>query len=199
MSSSYSIKSRDDLLMENTLIPFYQHNMSRFLDVVGEGSDISLRVIDWFVTNYSKQYGIHYEIRRPNRMPRHFYVYNEYKNQLAGHGKKYFDPFRRRSRILFKYRLSGTEPESSIETTVAQLNFFKWAIENLIIDYVRSHLQEIIDDMNVRNVKLSDDDSSNNSEKRRKRELSVASTRKISQHQMKTVLHFHKKEMCEAK
>src|SRR3989344_8432082 len=198
MTSSYEIKSQEDLLMENTLMPFYQHNIAEFLEVVGENSHISLRVIDWFVTNYSKQFGTFYEIQRPGQRPRTFFVHNEYKNQLTGHGKKHFDPFRRRGRITFQYCLSDTGEESSIETTVAQLNFFKWAIENLVIEYIKTHLKEIIDDMNVRNVRPKDDEASTTSTasdgslKHRKRELSVAATRKISQHRISMVVQFGK-------
>jgi len=41
--------------------------------------------------------------------------------------------------------------DSSIETTIGQLNFFKWALENNIIDYIENHYQEIEEDMNNNN------------------------------------------------
>jgi hypothetical protein len=38
-----------------------------------------------------------------------------------------------------------------METTIGQLNFFKWAIENKIVDYIETNYLSIEDDMNFRN------------------------------------------------
>jgi hypothetical protein len=40
----------------------------------------------------------------------------------------------------------------NIETTIGQLNFFKWAIEHNIIEYIHEHYSEIESDMNARNT-----------------------------------------------
>jgi hypothetical protein len=40
----------------------------------------------------------------------------------------------------------GTQP--TFLTTVGKLNFFRWAIEKGILDYIRQHLQEIEKEMN---------------------------------------------------
>jgi hypothetical protein len=53
---------------------------------------------------------------------------------LKSFSKKQFDPFRRNVRIDFEY-----EPGKTIETTVAQLNFFRWAISNKVIDYINTN------------------------------------------------------------
>ena len=39
-------------------------------------------------------------------------------------------------------------------TTIGQLNFFRWAIDNLIVDYILEHYKLIEDDMNE-SIKLS--------------------------------------------
>ena len=105
----------------------------------GEG-DISLRLIDWFVTNYAKKHHVSYVLANQE-----FSVYLNYKSQLKAFSKKLFDPFCRRERILFQ---CGTyEP---FETTVGQLNFFRWAFEKDILSYIRIHLADI-----VREEKLS--------------------------------------------
>lgn len=99
----------------------------------GQG-DISLRLIDWFVTNYAKKNHISYNLNSQE-----FVVYLNYKSQLKAYSKKLFDPFCRRERILFQ---CGThEP---FETTVGQLNFFRWAFEKDILDYMRKNLQDIL-------------------------------------------------------
>ena len=50
---------RDDLLMDS-LIKFYRNdaNISKMMPIITGKSPISLRIIDWFVTNYSKKNNI---------------------------------------------------------------------------------------------------------------------------------------------
>ena len=99
----------------------------------GEG-DISLRLIDWFVTNYAKKHHVSYVLSNQE-----FSVYLNYKSQLKAFSKKLFDPFCRRERILFQ---CGTY--EAFETTVGQLNFFRWAFEKDILAYIRIHLADIV-------------------------------------------------------
>ncbi len=99
----------------------------------GEG-DCSLRLIDWFVTNYAKKYHVSYLLHGQE-----FSVYVNYKSQLKAFSKKLFDPFCRRERILFQ---CGTH--DPFETTVGQLNFFRWAFEKQILEYIRAHATDII-------------------------------------------------------
>jgi hypothetical protein len=110
---------RNDL---NTLIPLLQGN-----------GDVSLRLIDWFVTNYAKKNHVSYTVNNQE-----FVVYLNYKSQLKAYSKKLFDPFCRRERILFQ---CGNH--DSFETTVGQLNFFRWAFEKNILDYMRKNLEDI--------------------------------------------------------
>ena len=112
--------NRNDLA---TLIPILK----------GEG-DLSLRLIDWFVTNYAKKHHVSYMLAGQE-----FIVYLNYKSQLKAYSKKMFDPFCRRERILFQ--CGHFEP---FETTVGQLNFFKWAFEKDILSYIRLHLADIV-------------------------------------------------------
>ena len=121
------------------------------------GSPISLRLIDWFVTNYCKKYNVMYNVMdfRPpvhgmTEMQRKSFdnfiiVHTNYKGQLKAYSKRNFDPFCRRNRIRFYY-----EDNKYFITTVGQLNFFKWALESNIVDYVQKHIKEIEDDMNLR-------------------------------------------------
>ena len=102
-------------------------------------SAISLRLIDWFVTNYAKQYNISYIANNQE-----FLVYTNYKSQLKAYSKKLFDPFCRRERIMFQ--LVGHEP---FLTTVGKLNFFRWAIEKGILDYIKANFSKIEKEMNL--------------------------------------------------
>ena len=109
--------------------------------ITGE-SKISLRIVDWFATNYAKKNYTLYPIADVNGQTIRFKVYFDYKLKLKAYSKKRFDPFCRWDRISIPYK-NGT----CIETTIGQLNFFKWAIENCIIEYINDYLKLIDDDM----------------------------------------------------
>lgn len=132
--------------------------------IINGDSKISLRVIDWFVTNYSKKNNISYLVTEDDvllfdpkdidtpahkgKKYRQFVVYLDYKLQLKGYQKKQFDPFCRRSRIHFYCGKNKEGEDRYVTTTIGQLNFFKWAISNQIIDFVEYHLKSIESDMN---------------------------------------------------
>ena len=96
-------------------------------------ADLSLRLIDWFVTNYCRKHFIGYPLNGQE-----FLVYISYKSQLKAYSKQYFDPNCRRERIMFQ--IPGHE---SFLTTVGKLNFFRWAIETNLLEYIEEHLEEI--------------------------------------------------------
>ena len=129
------IISKVDLLMKS-LSKFYavDSNISILLPIVQGTSKVSLRVLDWFVTNYCKKNNI----ILTNKNGTNIIVHMDYKNQLKAYAKIYFDPFCRRDRINFIYG-KGHE----LLTTVGQLNFFRWAIENNIIEYTVSNMEII--------------------------------------------------------
>lgn len=139
-TNQISVSKKQDIL----LIPITEFfsdpkNIDLLLGILITGKHkISLRIIDWFVTNYSKKYNL---VIQKNGKP--FIVYLEYKSQLKAYSKKQFDPFCRRSRIHYVY-----EQGKKFETTIGQLNFFRWAIDNLIIDYIMKNYSTIEKDMN---------------------------------------------------
>ena len=132
--------AKQDVLM-GSLIEFFSEsdNLEKMLPIRDQTSEISLRVLDWFVTNYAKKNHVTYKLNDKD-----FDVYRDYKSQLKAFSKKSFDPFCRRERIDFYY---GTGDDDYIETTVGQLNFFRWIISSEVLDYVKDNLDEIEDDM----------------------------------------------------
>lgn len=144
---SVSYHSQNDLLLNN-LLDFYKktNNFDNMITIINGNSDISLRIVDWFSTNYAKKFFTVYSITRHNKTIR-FKVYMDYKLQLKAYSKRRFDPFCRWDRISIPYGNDG----DFIQTTLGQLNFFKWAFENEIIEYIRDNYKEIEDDMNSRN------------------------------------------------
>tara|TARA_X000000950_G_C13897866_1_gene653664 strand:+ start:2162 stop:2863 length:702 start_codon:yes stop_codon:yes gene_type:complete len=154
-------------LLYNKIKKFFNDNdnIKELLDIIEGNTKLSLRIIDWFVTNYSKKnfIVIHNKKKQIERFnagkisPKtkkkledkyeEFNVHLNYKSQLKSFQKKQFDPFCRRERINFYY-----DDKKYIVTTVGQLNFFKWAIENNILKYIRDNINIIEKDMN-QNIK----------------------------------------------
>jgi hypothetical protein len=136
--------TQNNLLLKN-LLKFYEkgNNLDTMLKIINGHSKISLRIIDWFATNYAKKFYTVYTIQNTLRR---FKVYVDYKLKLKAYSKKRFDPFCRWDRITIPYK-DGT----FIQTTIGQLNFFKWAIENDVVQYIEENYQAIENDMNSRN------------------------------------------------
>jgi len=135
--------TQNELLL-NKLMQFYHkdNNFEQMLEIINGQSKISLRIVDWFATNYSKKYYTVYSIPGESR----FKVYNDYKLKLKAYSKKRFDPFCRWERITIPFK-----NDTFIQTTIGQLNFFKWALENDVITYITENYKAIDVDMNVRN------------------------------------------------
>ena len=171
---------KQDILMES-LNKFYSNktNLTTFLNILDSKKGLSLRIIDWYVTNYSKKKNCNYFILKENKNIK-FNVYINYKLQLKGYSKKQFDPFCRRERIKFFYNNN----KDFIITTVGQLNFFRWAIENDIIDKIKENNDCIETDMNN-----SYKDNFNNNTLKRK-ELSICATKKLTRENVRIIVKF---------
>lgn len=183
MSKVYT--TQNDLLLEN-LLKYYRSDgrMERVLPIINGESSMSIRIIDWFVTNYAKKYYTVYtiygndvrcddeaesgggevgvmasasassvnsvistETSSTECVPtRRFKVYVDYKLKLKAYSKRRFDPFCRWQRISIPYK-GGTY----VQTTLGQLNFFRWALDNKILEYIAKKYTEIEHDMNTRN------------------------------------------------
>jgi len=191
-----NINTQNDLLLTN-LMDFYKNkeNLDKMIHIINGESKISLRIVDWFVTNFAKKYYTVYEIPVANKNEnQRFKVYNDYKLKLKAYSKKKLDPFCRWERISIPY-----DGEKYMETTIGQLNFFKWAIENQIIEYIQEHYEDIEKDMNERNSTSRRKDSStsstesiDNTKTRKKREeLSVSACKCIKKEMVKIVVKFN--------
>ena len=195
---SYTISNRlqtqNDLLMNN-LMEFYNtnNNLKKIMCIINGESNTSLRIVDWFVTNYAKKYYTVYELKNEyseDDEKIRFKVYNDYKLKLKAYSKKRFDPFCRWERITVPY-----DEEKLMETTIGQLNFFKWALENKIIDYIEEHYSVIEKDMNVRNSTskrmMKIEDSKDNKTRKKREELSISACKCIKKENVKIVVKFN--------
>jgi hypothetical protein len=176
------------------LMDFYKNkeNLVKMMRIINGESKISLRIVDWFVTNFAKKYYTMYDIQHPTAGANRFKIYNDYKLKLKAYSKKRFDPFCRWERISIPY-----EGEKYMETTIGQLNFFKWAIEHRVIDFIEENYAAIEEDMNHRNStsrrKEQEEFSDNVGGKTRKRreELSISACKCIKKESVNIIVKFN--------
>ena len=188
----------NEVLLLNSLKEYYNNpvNGDRLLSILNNKINISLRSIDWFITNYSKKYNIYYSIYKTDKdnlvlnsdgkLISNINVFQSYKSQLRAYSKKRFDPFCRRNRI--KFECNG----EIIDTTIGQLNFFKWAINNLIVDYISIYKEKIETDMNscLKEMKLKGILLKKEGKRKKRQELSLSATRGLSKNNVLVRLEF---------
>lgn len=193
-----NLNTQNDLLMKN-LTEFYNNheNLHKMMRIINGESKISLRIVDWFVTNYAKKYYTIYElpVYKGSLETMRFKVYNDYKLKLKAYSKRRFDPFCRWERISIPY-----DNEKLMETTIGQLNFFKWAIENNIIDFIETNYQTIENDMNHRNSNskkkqtpenLATIENDNSKTRKKREELSISACKCIKKEDVKIIVKFN--------
>ena len=189
--SSSRYTTQNDLLLKN-LLEWYNKddNLNRMLSIINGESTISLRIVDWFATNYAKKNFTVYNIVKKEKTVR-FKVYIDYKLKLKAYSKKRFDPFCRWDRINIPYN-----ENQSIQTTIGQLNFFKWALENEVIKYIEDNYDDIEKDMNKRNSTSRRKNTpvnkgKKNMTRKKREELSVSAAKSIKKEEVKIVVKFN--------
>lgn len=172
-------------------------HLEKLLPIVTGTSPISLRLVDYFVTNFAKKMNTSF-----TSGGRHFLVYFHYKRELNAYSKRLFDPFCRRERIMFQAR--GVEP---FVTTVGQLNFFRWFLEKNILEYVLEHRDAIETDMNktlkehysrsaseastaVSSSSNSVSETSSGSGRKKRCELTASAMKKVNIHECDVIVSF---------
>jgi hypothetical protein len=170
------IKTQEEWVLHR-LEKFYAEGerLATLQSVLGGKTPISLRILDWFVTNYSKQNNISYV----TSAGKHVIVHLTYKSRLKAYSKKMFDPFCRWNRINFH----------GLSTTVGQLNFFVWVMEDGILEYIQDHREEIHADMEARmGIKHAKEGETDTRKKRH--ELSSSATKSLKRHEISTIVSF---------
>jgi hypothetical protein len=176
----------------NKIKEFYSNkkNLEELTSILYGDSNLSLRVIDYFVTNYAREKEIMYKQPKDN-----FMVYYSYKSQLKAYSKKQFDPFCRRERILFYIDKYDGVKNKPIRTTVGQLNFFRWAIENKVLDYLYKNTEEIEIEMNKFYKKTKNKKPKVTKEKKETKKninnLTLSATKKINKHNVTITVKFN--------
>lgn len=142
--ANYSLSGRDDLLLDS-LRKYYAvpSRIDKIAPIINGESNISLRIIDHFVTSFAPTFGITCHER-----DKFTSVYESYKKNLKAFQGKYFSIFKRTNKINFEYQTG-----KCLTTTIAQLNFFKWILEYKILEKVEKHYDEICKDLSTKAVK----------------------------------------------
>ena len=190
---SCGLTTQNSLLLKN-LMKFYNRdgNMERILPIINGEATISLRLIDWFATNYSKKNYTVYPLKNSKGVEKRFKVYIDYKLKLKAYSKKRFDPFCRWERINIPYGNDKYGNDIYIQTTIGQLNFFRWALENKILYYIEKIFATINNDMNKRNstAKNRKEKSSAKQTRKKREELSISASKSIKKEQVEIIVDF---------
>jgi hypothetical protein len=185
--------SQQDWLLR-VLLEFYQNREyleivkkivnREFMIGIGKSKKVSIRIVNWFVTNYAKQYFTVYESVDKER----FFVWTRFRSAEDGYSKEMFDPYSRKDRIIIPY-----DETTKLITTIGQLNFFKWAILNKVIDYIEENYEVIEKDMNNRNStsKRKEQIVDNSKTRKKREELSISATKSIKKEKVEIVVQFH--------
>ncbi len=120
------------------------------IPLITQQSKVSLRLLDFFVTNYCRESGISIKSLSGGEIV----VYHDYKRSLSYYRRRNFDPFRRsRRRVnnkVVRYNVTFQNNGIEYETTVGQLCFVFWAHTRGVLRYVEKHSSKLEQCMNRR-------------------------------------------------
>lgn len=107
------------------------------LKQINENKNIQPRLIDYFVTQYSKLSPQFFIPEINGKGYGLMDVYSSYKLQLKGYHKKSFNLFDK------KKLLRVGPPPSVIEMPISKLNVFRWMIDNGIYEIIETNLKTL--------------------------------------------------------
>ena len=146
-SQGDELQPREITLLERSILLFASKSkyLEMFLDIISSKSRISIRVVDWFVSNYAKTHNVQYAIKT-HGTSHMFQVSRQYAVQMNAYKKKYFDSFCRKKKVIVQMQRKNNT-KIKFYTSVGQLNFFQWAIKNKVILFISRHIESIEQDM----------------------------------------------------
>lgn len=188
---SYNITEKEKIVSKE-LVRFYdKEKIEKIKPIINQEHDISLRLIDWTLTNYSKKNCIKYKLSDGRIID----VFESYKNYMTSYKRNIlFDLFRRGkcSKVIY-----GNGKDDFIISGIKQLNSFRCVLEIELIEYIIKNKEKIETDMRVslrRSAvkKNGKGGKGGNCEKSRKKrqELSSSIYKKCMKHYYKTTITF---------
>jgi hypothetical protein len=151
-----------------------ERKFKHMVDILNFKADISLRLLEWFITKYCDKYKT---TKCTKENGESFVIYVGYKAALKSYRKRYFDPFKRNQKHnqlerkqKFLYVCTKNGNEYKVNTTLGQLHFFRWLFENNILNYIIKNLDKIKGNMEHDNrlVKKRKDEDRKNGVKKTK-------------------------------
>lgn len=134
---------RNQLLREMEIF-YTPSNFAQIHNILIGEDVLSMSIINYVVTNYSKELSSYITID-----DRIIYISRSYKQQLDEYTKKCYDPFCREPKIHFMY---DKKNQKTILTSVAQLNFYRWAIEINLLSFIRDNYEQILAHMKIKSL-----------------------------------------------
>ena len=179
---SYNIKEKEKITAKE-LVRFYNKDkLEKIKPIINQEDDISLRLIDWTLTNYAKKHCIKYQLSNGRIID----VHQSYKNFMTSYRRNIlFDLFRRGkcSKVIY-----GNQ-KLSLLTGIKQLNSFRFILEIELIDYIRKNKEKIETDMRI-SLRRSAANKKNGKTRKKRQELSTSIYKKCMKHYYKTTITF---------
>lgn len=124
-------------------------NVNNMIDIINNKYIISLRMLNWFAMKHSATMKAITYVNSDNVVEL-FDVKISYRARLSTYSKKYFDPFRRNKK--FDYNYDKTDSTKLVETTLCQLNFFKWLFVHNLLEYVEQNYESLKEKIGIYNI-----------------------------------------------
>lgn len=123
-------KSKSFIILQSVTFYFQKNknNYFQLINILQNKNKISINFINWFIAVYCNNNIIFINDKL---------ISSSFKTANKYYSKKYFNPLKKGDNI--KIMLNNAELESS----VCQLNFFKWAYTNNIIEYIEKNYLEL--------------------------------------------------------
>lgn len=157
---------KQNLIVESLCAHFRDETrFKRIKPYLLDTSGVSMRLLDWMVTNYAKQKKLVIPFPhtcvpsttqaatqeeeapgcltpQPNACPAvPTSVWHSYRNFLRSYSKRNFDPFCRRTRLMVTF--DADVDKLTYVTTAAKLNFLRWALDTGVLDYCETNISTI--------------------------------------------------------
>lgn len=113
--------------------------------ITGAREGISLRLLEYVTNQYIRDHVVEYDVANPDGSARRFNLRSALEGGHCAMRKKNIEPFARaNSRAAEMARFAFGHGERVVYTTIGQLNFMRFIIENCVDKWIAAHLATIL-------------------------------------------------------
>jgi len=146
MPLNEAVKTVEERSLYTKLDRFFKSECSeeqirKMIKIINNEDAISLRLLNWFAMKHSVSMEPLEVKNEEGNLTELFDIKISYRARLSTHSKKYFDPFRRGKH--FDYNYDSKDKTKIVETTLCQLNFFRWLFLHNLLGYVEEHFEHL--------------------------------------------------------